>query len=957
MTATLFNIPAGVRRHRPKSTGMQAIVVVAGLVLGLVGGLVLVAAAPSGGASAAIAQTDLTGPPGSKFGTSVTVLPNGNYVVTDPYFDQGNDLDVGAVHLYNGFTHTPISTLTGQAAGDEIGSGGVIVLANGNYVVKSPYWGANGTLGAVTWGNASSGVSGTVSTANSLHGTVANDQVGWSGVRALTNGNYVVMSPHWGTTDVGAVTWANGTTGLSGPVTTDNSLHGTAANDQVGGSGVTALTNGNYVVSSSNWLGQSGAVTWGNGAVGVRGAVTTDNSLYGSGFGYGIGSGGATALTNGNYVAVSAFVSNIGAVTWGNGASGSAGPVNIFNSLLGSTADDLVGSGGVTALSNGNYAVSSPNWYNPAAGAHSGAVTFGNGATGISGAVGIANSLHGTYANDTVGSGGVTALTNGNYVVSSPNLDSATTANVGAVTWCNGATGRTGQVNHLNSLHGTDPDDSVGVSGATALTNGNYVVSSPLWGLADVGAVTWADGATGIIGPVTIDNSLHGTAGSDRVGLGGVDPVTALTNGNYVVGSKGWDNGPIANVGAVTWGNGATGISGPVSIDNSLYGSTAGDNVGFGGMTALTNGNFVVTSPFWDNAAHDAAGAVTWGDGASGLVGPVSTANSLYGTSDQDQIGAGLPADEFGFYGVTALADGNYAVSSPNWDNGTTGVNAGAVTWRAGTSGSGAAVSVSNSAVGTSPGLVGRTARASSASGAYVVATSQNRVLLISVVPGAPTGLTAVVGDRQVSLGWVTPTDTGRSSVTGYRIESSVDGVVWTVAVDDTGSAQASRVVTGLTNGTPYRFRVSARNMSGVGASSAVAGPVVPTALYVAVVPARLMESRSGPGLVTVDGLFQAGGAIAAGGTVELPVGGRGGVPAGAAAAVLNVTAVNPQGPGYLTVWPCGETRPNASSVNYVPGQTVPNAVITKIGFGDTVCIFTQSATDLVIDVNGYFPN
>ncbi len=218
--------------------------------------------APSGGAAAAISQTDLTGPPGSNFGVSVTVLPNGNYVVTDTGFDQGLDLNVGAVYLYSGLTHTPISTLTGSAPGDFVGDGGVTVLANGNYVVTSLSWNKNGIshVGAVTWGNAVTGVSGTVNTANSLHGTTANDFVGSFGVTALTNGNYVVNSPQWGATDTGAVTWANGATGLSGPVTVDNSLHGSTANDHVGFGGVTALTNGNYVVSSPWWIPQQ----WGS---------------------------------------------------------------------------------------------------------------------------------------------------------------------------------------------------------------------------------------------------------------------------------------------------------------------------------------------------------------------------------------------------------------------------------------------------------------------------------------------------------------------------------------------------------------------------------------------------------------------------------------------------------------------------------------------------------------------
>jgi len=42
-----------------------------------------------------------------------------------------------------------------------------------------------------------------------------------------------------------------------------------------------------------------------------------------------------------------------------------------------------------------------------------------------------------------------------------------------------------------------------------------------------------------------------------------------LKNGNYVVKSDEWGHGLIDEVGAVTWGNGSTGVSGVVSGLNS----------------------------------------------------------------------------------------------------------------------------------------------------------------------------------------------------------------------------------------------------------------------------------------------------------------------------------------------------------------------------------------------------
>jgi len=122
------------------------------------------------------------------------------------------------------------------------------------------------------------------------------------------------------------------------------------------------------------------------------------------------------------------------------------------------------------------------------------------------------------------------------------------------------------------------------------------------------------------------------------------------------------------------------------------------------------------------------------------------------------------------------------------------------------------------------------------------------------------------------------------------------------------------------------------------------------------VVPGRLLESRSGPNETTVDGLFEGIGRRAAGSVTELKVTDRGGVPTDADAVMLNVTAVFPDAPGFLTVYPCGSALPNASNLNYGPGDVVPNAVLAKVGIGGKVCIYTLAGTDIIADVNGYVP-
>jgi hypothetical protein len=107
---------------------------------------------------------------------------------------------------------------------------------------------------------------------------------------------------------------------------------------------------------------------------------------------------------------------------------------------------------------------------------------------------------------------------------------------------------------------------------------------------------------------------------------------------------------------------------------------------------------------------------------------------------------------------------------------------------------------------------------------------------------------------------------------------------------------------------------------------------------------------------VTIDGQGAGAGAQPTGTVTVVRVAGRAGVPADAETAVLNVTVTEPAAAGYATVYPCGIEPPLASNVNFVGGQTIPNAVISKIGTNGDVCIFNSQPTHLIADVNGYFP-
>ena len=117
--------------------------------------------------------------------------------------------------------------------------------------------------------------------------------------------------------------------------------------------------------------------------------------------------------------------------------------------------------------------------------------------------------------------------------------------------------------------------------------------------------------------------------------------------------------------------------------------------------------------------------------------------------------------------------------------------------------------------------------------------------------------------------------------------------------------------------------------------------------------PARLLDTR--PGQRTTDGRSSGTGRVGAGGVVELDVTGRGGTSSNSVAVSLNLTATQTSGEGYATVYPCGSARPDASTINYGPGATIANGILTKVGANGKVCIYTHAAAHLVVDVDGFF--
>ncbi len=160
---------------------------------------------------------------------------------------------------------------------------------------------------------------------------------------------------------------------------------------------------------------------------------------------------------------------------------------------------------------------------------------------------------------------------------------------------------------------------------------------------------------------------------------------------------------------------------------------------------------------------------------------------------------------------------------------------------------------------------------------------------------------------------------------------------------------------TGLPLGS-HTYSVVALGTDGQFTSASYAWMIVPVGedtMVTSFTPVRLADTR--PGWVAADGLFVGTGPVPGGQFVQVSVANRGGVPADAQAAVLNVTVVSPAGDGYATVFPCG-TVPYTSSLNYSAGEDVANEVITKLSPTGTICVFTYATANIIVDVAGYVP-
>lgn len=160
--------------------------------------------------------------------------------------------------------------------------------------------------------------------------------------------------------------------------------------------------------------------------------------------------------------------------------------------------------------------------------------------------------------------------------------------------------------------------------------------------------------------------------------------------------------------------------------------------------------------------------------------------------------------------------------------------------------------------------------------------------------------------------------------------------------------------------------------------------PAVPTGGFHPLSPTRILDTRTGLGITNGPIRFGDGRSPVPDGrgnnpysqdeirNHELKVTGVAGIPdSGVSAVLLNVTAVDPPGHGYLSVFPrppVGPGRdifndqntfhavPSSSNLNVRPGETVPNMVLARVGAGGRIRLLNSTGSmHVVADVAGWF--
>lgn len=553
--------------------------------------------------------------------TRVVEAPSlGGYLVSTPEFSSDGFTANGAVHVYDTEGKFVRTLIAGTANSMKLSLSGLVRLANGNFAILSQ-------IASIGFTNSGSVIVIDGQTGNTL-GTVSgpsnNSYFGRDKI-FLDNGNIVVYNSsnsNNGKSSNGIVNLISGTTGSS-----IAQFYGSASQLRISNGGVYKVANNRFIISSyfdgPEYEGRLTLVDGGTGAV-VRTYTSDPEDMFGE--------FGLHLLENGNVVVPAPL-----------GVAGT-GSYALFDSELNLIARNFgidpgyTSAGGIRGLSNGNFVVSSPN---EAVGGrnNAGTVALVNGTTGA-----VISTLAGDHEEDHLGLGGYSAADvvrnnpTGLFRLRDSHQLSGGTIAVDLGGLVNSTQGQNKVIDSRNTAFGR---------GLTALTNGNYVVvsvSDDLSGVSNAGSVKLMNGSTG-----AVIASFYGTVENDHLGSG---LVTALANGNFIFGSPHEDVGGMVNAGTLRVVNGSTG-----QLIETISGTAANDSVGNGDEAVFSNGSVAVGSESEAVSGVANSGRVRL---INGNGDPVA---SFDGASSTDQLGK-FAGEVSHFESAKALGPGGLALSS-----------------------------------------------------------------------------------------------------------------------------------------------------------------------------------------------------------------------------------------------------------------------------------------------------
>ncbi len=298
--------------------------------------------------------------------------------------------------------------------------------------------------------------------------------------------------------------------------------------------------------------------------------------------------------------------------------------------------------------------------------------------------------------------------------------------------------------------------------------------------------------------------SALGNAGAGTGALSSiVYRVDALADGRVFVGGMFLNAGNTATADYMAYWNGATwNPVGDGLATNQALGGTVVD-FAISGTTVYAVGSFANAQ---GNAAAD---KIAMWNGA--------TWTNLGSAASDGVFGGAIELDSIALYGSNVIVAGDFtnAGGNPNLD--------GVAVWN-GTKWMALGTPGSAGIIGFGAMVSGRTlyfaGNFDSVGG--VANTLCYGAFGLPAAPSAPRALKGTAGSKKVSLAWTAPTTANGAAVIDYVVQyRKVGTTLWKTFADGVKTTRTA-VVTGLTKGANYQFRVLAKNDWGTGSSSAI---------------------------------------------------------------------------------------------------------------------------------------